>query len=205
MEHHHHDLLTDAQSRISRNIRIRANRLARSGAVPGMDAEDIAQELRLDLIRRHNMFDPTRASYETFADRVVANRIASLAAATARIRAERAMQDLYAPIEGDAAEAGLTLADILPETAGLHAPELGGNEERLGPCHDVRRLLQGLAPACRAIALALAQMSASEAAHLLGVHRSTVYARLATIREAALARGLQEYLRPDPTPVPARR
>ncbi|MDZ7711031.1 MAG: hypothetical protein U5K36_14050 [Roseovarius sp.] len=44
--------LTDPNTRISRNIRIRAARLARSGTVPGLDVDDIEQELRLDLIRR---------------------------------------------------------------------------------------------------------------------------------------------------------
>ena len=37
----------DARSRVSRNITIRAERLARSSSVPGMDAEDIKQETLL--------------------------------------------------------------------------------------------------------------------------------------------------------------
>ena len=42
--------ISDARSRVSRNILIRAERLARSGSVPGMDAEDIEQDLRLTSI-----------------------------------------------------------------------------------------------------------------------------------------------------------
>ena len=83
MERSHH--LTDAGSRVARTIRVRAERLARSGAVPGMDADDIAQDLRLDLVGRSPRYDAARASFETFADRVTANRIATLAAPTARL------------------------------------------------------------------------------------------------------------------------
>ena len=67
--------ICDARSRVSRNISYRSKRLARSGAVPGMDAEDIKQDLRLHLYRRDGSFDPSRGEYDTFADRVLANRI----------------------------------------------------------------------------------------------------------------------------------
>jgi hypothetical protein len=45
MEHFQHPI-TNPHSRVSRNIMVRAARLARCGAVPGMTAEDIAQDLR---------------------------------------------------------------------------------------------------------------------------------------------------------------
>jgi DNA-directed RNA polymerase specialized sigma24 family protein len=112
MERSHH--LIDANSRVSRNIRIRAERLARSGSVRGMDAGDIAQDLRLDLIERGPRYDPARASFETFADRVAANRIATLAAPTARLRAERGMRDLNGTSGARDGGEGLPLADTLP-------------------------------------------------------------------------------------------
>ena len=108
--------LTDPTTRISRNIRIRAARLARSGAVPGLDAEDIEQELRLDLIRRARNFDPAKSSFDTFADRIVANRVATLASSTMAMHAERAMLCIDAPVSDD--DGGLTLSDVLPEAAG---------------------------------------------------------------------------------------
>ena len=153
--------LVDPTTRISRNIRIRAARLARSGAVPGLDAEDIEQELRLDLIRRAPNFDPAKSSFDTFADRVVANRVATLASATAAMRTERAMLRLDAPV-GDE-DGGLTLADVLPEAAALdpvdefslaHGPGLRG---------DVGKLLEALCPATRRVAMAVSQVSVSEA------------------------------------------
>jgi DNA-directed RNA polymerase specialized sigma24 family protein len=198
MEQHHP--LTDEQSRISRNIRIRAERLARSGAVPGMDADDIAQDLRLDLLERQAKFDPSRASFETFADRVIAHRIARLAAPTTRLRAERTMQDLDAPCGQDGEEGNLSLADILPESAALHAGDDAHPDLAFGLRRDVAWLLSSLTPACRLVAVALSQMSATEAARALGLHRCTIYARLAAIRAAATAMGLEEYLGPAPTP-----
>ena len=192
MERSHH--LIDANTRVSRNIRIRAERLARSGSVPGMDADDIAQDLRLDLIERAPRYDSGRASFETFADRVAANRISTLAAPTARIRAERRMRDLHGPCVSPEGE-GLPLADTLPESGGLHAPETAEPDVAFGLRRDVGRLLAALPPACRQVAVALSEMSPTEAARALGLNRCTIYARLASIRTAALALGLEEYVR----------
>ncbi len=203
MERIHH--LTDANSRVSRNIRIRAERLVRSGAVPGMDADDIAQELRLDLLERQASYDPARASFETFADRVIANRIATLAAPIARVRAERGLQDLHAPAGRVGEDEGLQLADVLPESAALHASDSADPALAFGLRRDVGWLVATLPPACRQVALALSQMSAAEAARALGLNRGTIYARLAAIRATALALGLEEYLRPAPTLRAARR
>lgn len=195
--------LTDPTTRISRNIRIRSARLARSGAVPGLDAEDIEQELRLDLIRRARNFDPAKSSFDTFADRIVANRVATLASATAAMRAERAVLCIDAPVGDD--DGGLTLADVLPEAAALdpvdefsltHGPGLRG---------DVGRLLAALCPATRQVAMAVSQLSISEAACALGVHRSTIYERLSRIRVIATEMGLDGYFEVAPTVAAPRR
>lgn len=193
MERSHH--LIDANTRVSRNIRIRAERLARSGSVPGMDADDITQDLRLDLIARAPRYDPERASFETFADRVAANRIATLAAPTARIRAERRMRDLHGPCGVSHEGEGLPLADTLPESAALHAGEEVDQDVAFGLRRDVGRLIAALTPACRQVAAALSEMSPTEAARALGLNRCTIYARLASIRTAALALGLEDYVR----------
>lgn len=179
--------ICDARSRVSRNIIIRAERLARSGSVPGMDAEDIKQDLRLHLYRCDDRFDPSRGQYDTFADRVLANRIATLAAPTERLRAERAWVDFDTPSEGRGNDEMLPLAETLPDSEMPHAAVARAPDEAFGLVRDVRRLLAGLTPTCRDVALALIDMSPTEAAEALGIHRSTVYARLGTITEDALA------------------
>ena len=64
--------------RVTDNIRFNASGLARIGAVPGMERDDIQQDLVVDLLHRSKKFNPTLASFQTFADRVVAHRISSL-------------------------------------------------------------------------------------------------------------------------------
>ncbi|GHE00979.1 hypothetical protein U879_13435 [Defluviimonas sp. 20V17] len=195
--------LTDPTTRISRNIRIRAARLARSGAVPGLDAEDIEQELRLDLIRRARNFDPAKSSFDTFADRIVANRVATLASATAAMRAERAMLCIDAPVGDD--NEGLTLSDVLPEAAALDPVDAFSLAHGPGLRGDVGRLLAALCPATRQVAMAVSQLSISEAARALGVHRSTIYERLSRIREIATEMGLDGYFEAAPTVAAPRR
>ena len=197
--------LTDPTSRISRNIGIRAARLARSGAVPGVEAEDIEQELRLDLIRRAQNYDPAKASFDTFADRIVANRIASLASATQAMRAERAMQSFDTPVGGGDSDNGLTLSDVLPETAALDPVDDFSHAHGPGLQGDVGKLLAALCPATRRVAIAVSHLSVAETARALGLHRSSVYERLASIRETARDLGLGAYFEAGPTVTPPRR
>ena len=170
-----------------------------------MDAEDIKQDLRLHLYRRDDRFDPSRGQYDTFADRVLANRIATLAAPTERLRAERAWIDFDSPAEGRGDDEMLPLAETLPDSAMPHAAVTRATDEAFGLVRDVQRLLAGLTPTCRALALALIDMSPTEAAEALGIHRSTVYARLTMIRKAAEALDLAAYLGTAPTVSEARR
>lgn len=203
MEHLQH--LIDPTSRVFRNISIRAARLKRSGAVPGMDREDIEQELRLDLIRRVPNYDPAKASFETFADRVVANRISCLATATQASRVERTMQSLDAPAGEDGGDGGLTLADVLSETSAMHPGDDFVRNHGPGLRRDVGKLFDALCPASRRVAIAVSHVSVAEAARALGLHRSSVYERLASIRETAIDLGLGEYFEDSPTVRPVRR
>lgn len=204
MERFQHPI-TDPHSRVSRNIMVRAGRLARSGAVPGMTAEDIAQDLREHLWRRDGAFDLTRGSYDTFADRVIANRIASLASPTERLRAERSWVSFDTPTQQTDDGEPLPLSETLAEADGLHGPTARPADEGFGLVRDVRRMRVALTPGCCAVADVLIELTPTEAATTLGIHRSTVYARLASMRTAALAIGLEVYLGATPTvPAPGR-
>lgn len=204
MERFQHPI-TDPHSRVSRNIMVRAARLARSGAVPGMTAEDIAQDLREHLWRRDGAFDLTRGSYDTFADRVIGNRIATLASPTERLRAERTWVSFDEPSQQKEDGAPLPLSETLAEADGLNGPAFRPADEGFGLVQDVRRLRRTLTPAYRDMADVLIEMTPTEVAATLGIHRSTVYARLASMRSAAVARGLEVYLGATPTvPAPGR-
>lgn len=195
--------LTNPNTRISRNIRFRAARLARSGAVPGLDADDIEQELRLDLIRRARRFDPAKSSFDTFADRIITNRIATLASSTKAMRAERAMQSIHAPAGEE--DGGLALSDILPEAAALDPVDEFSLKHGPGLKGDVGKLLAALCPTTRQVAIAVSHLSVSETARALGLHRSTVYERLGVIRKTAMELGLDGYFEAVPTVAAARR
>lgn len=190
--------LTDPTSRIKRNIEIRAYRLARSGAVPGMEAEDIAQELRLDLIRRAEHFDPEKACFNTFADRVICNRIADLARQSQAAKASRKTQSFETPILAHGGQEGLTLADTLSETSPAFGADDFAAAHGAGLKSDVAKFLASLCPSSRCIAIAVSQGSVSDAARILGLHRSTIYERLSAIRKAAVAMGLDGYFEAAP-------
>jgi hypothetical protein len=54
--------------RAIRNIKYQAAKLARSGSLPGMDKEDIEQELMLDLLRRRDRLRIPGSSRSVFRD-----------------------------------------------------------------------------------------------------------------------------------------
>ena len=183
--------------RVVRNIRYQASRLARSGRLPGMDKSDIEQDLMLDLLQRQKKFDPGRASFDTFADRVVTHRVATLMAPTSRLRAERSMVSLDLPASANDEDAP-TLAEVLPESAGLFANDNLPPETAAGLVRDVQRFLSNLSPVLRRYAV-------STAARDAGLHRSTIYERLSQLRSSATAAGLHEYFGSIPTAFPQRR
>lgn len=192
-------------ARVVRNVRFKAKQLARRRAVPGMDADDLEQDLMLDLLQRRDRYDPNRASFETFAEHIVNHRIATLTSPTGRLRAERTMTSLDAPIGCDDEGDAVSLIDIMPARSGLYADESDEPETPIGLRHDVIRFRAALKPGLRRYANILGDENASEAARVAGVHRSTVYVRIAEMRSAAIAAGLHQYLGHDPTLRNARR
>ena len=194
----HLNALIDPASRINRNINIRAARLAHSGAAPGLDAEDIAQELREEVLRRAEQFDPERACFDTFVDRIVKNRIADLARQSQAAKASRKTQSLETPILGKNGEEGLTLADTLSEISPTHGVDDFAAHHGAGLKSDVATFLASLCPSSRRIAIAVSQGSVSDAARILGLHRSTIYERLSAIRKTAIAMGLDGYFEAAP-------
>ncbi len=194
----HLSALIDPASRINRNINIRAVRLARSGAAPGLDAEDIAQELKEEVLRRAEHFDPTRACFDTFVDRIIKNRISDLARQSNAAKARHKTLSFDTPILGRDGQDNLTLANTLSETSPAFGVDDFAAAHGAGLKSDVAMFLSSLCPGSRRIAIAVSQSSVSEAARMLGLHRSTIYERLGAIRNAAIAMGLDDYFEPTP-------
>jgi RNA polymerase sigma-70 factor (ECF subfamily) len=186
-------------ARVVRNVQFKAKQLARRRAIPGMDADDIEQDLMLDLLQRRDRYDPSRASFETFAEHVINHRIATLTLPTSRLRAERTMISLDAPVGCDDEQGAFSLGDLTSTRAGLYADEDVEPEASFGLRRDVVRFRETLSPDLRRYADILGDVNVSAAARVAGVHRSTIYVRIAEMRSAAIAAGLHQYLEHDPT------
>ena len=170
--------------RTLKHIRSTAKRLARSGRIRGMDAEDIAQDLFLDLWRRCPAFDPNRASFPTFADRIIAPRAASLTASTQQAQAERRQVGIDDPVEGPD---GCTLADTLPD------PTAPGELDH-GLSLDLRRFVESLSPALQRCCAIVAAPNIRVAAAQAGTHRSSLYENARRLRKRADEAGLRIYV-----------
>ena len=154
--------------------------------------------LREEILRRAEQFDPTRACFDTFVDRIVKNRIADLARQSQAAKASRKTQSFATPILAQDGHEGLTLADTLSETSPAFGADDFAAAHGAGLKTDVAKFLASLCPSSRRIAIAVSQGSVADAARILGLHRSTIYERLSAIRNAAIAMGLDGYFEATP-------
>ena len=136
-------------------------------------------------------FDLGRASRATYDDRVVRRRAADLArnarAAKRRPVATLSLEDLDSERDGGqmCAEPGCTDSADWEDTAALRC--------------DLARFLAVQPPRLQECCLLLLTHSVAETARMLGHHRSSMYAWLATLRERGRAAGLAIYLSAGPT------
>lgn len=170
--------------RTLKHIRNTARRLAHSRSVPGMDAEDIEQDLFLDLWHRRGAFDPIKATFATFADRIIAHRVATLTRPTACRKAERQQVALDDFVDGDDQQ---TLADTLADPAAL-------GEVGQAITLDMKRFIASLPPALQRCCTILMTPNRREASMEAGIHRSSVYESAHRLRKLAEAAGLKEYI-----------
>jgi transposase-like protein len=184
------------EPRVAALLRHHARRLAASDY--RLEREDVEQELAVQLHLRADRFDLGRGSRATYHDRVVRHRAADLA------------RNARAAKRGPAAT--LSLEELDSEHVGV---EIGGKAGSGGAWHGLMLaadwedttalrcdLVQFLAmqptrlqECCRL----LLTDSVAETARVLGHHRSSVYAWVATLRERARTAGLGIYLGVTPT------
>ena len=111
-----------------------------------------------------------RGSWRTFSERVVANRMTSLVRS---MRSERSGRFREEPIEN---------------LLGLAAPNDGADLRA-----DVARVLAGMSPFDRSVAMYLVGHSAIETGQRLGVCRATVYRAIGRLRTAFTEAGLSPW------------
>jgi hypothetical protein len=172
-------------------VRYHARQLARHRAVPGMELEDYEQDLITDLLVRERRFDATRASYPTFADRVIRNRVSTLIKAGLRMRSFEDQGRL------GAAAAGPSLETQGDSGAGAVWTEGGAS---LGL--DLERFVGRLPMRLRRCCEWLLAENRREAAAALGLHPSSLYAAAHDLKRHAIEADLHLYLQIGPTPTP---
>ena len=151
-------------------IRLAAVRAATVATLYGLPSEsrrDLEQEALLELWRKRPAYDAQRGSWRTFAERVVANRMTSL------------VRSMYSERSGHFRE------EPIENLLGLAAPNSLTDLRA-----DVSRVLAGLSPFDRNVALCLIGHSAIETTQCLGVSRATVYRAIWRLRAAFTEAGL---------------
>jgi len=177
-----------------------ARRVCRIARLPNHEADDIRQDMLLDLLPRLSAFDPARGSLGAFASVCFRHRGSRLAEQRTRERRARHEADLDQPAcvpNCDAADEPLRLGETIPEAEGYLAwcghdtDAIGAVDRRL----DLARACSVIDPRDYALCAALAAGSAHEVARRSAMSRSTVYRRVHEIRMRLLAAGVGRFER----------
>lgn len=174
---------------ISRLIQRKAESLCRRASFSISDLEDLEQELWAHLLEKETKYDPSLSKFETFANRVITNKVCSIIRHRKALKRniEREAYSLHELIEG--AEDG----ELLPRseaTPDVRSP----NPERHDVIQDVDTMLEGVDAEARRVADLLRQgVAPSRIALVMKLSRRRVAAAMTRIREEALACDLREY------------
>jgi RNA polymerase sigma factor (sigma-70 family) len=166
-------LFLHAQPLAIRAAQVRARRAVASGEVPWFDGEDLQQEGLLAWWRKLPQFDPNRAGLRRYVELVISSRLAS-------VRRARRRRPRLQPLDEDHEYVG------------------DGWARRIELRTDVRRVLATLQDSDRRLAVVLMTHTSTEASRLLGIARSTVYARIRRIRVVFVDAGLGPQRAPRP-------
>lgn len=146
-----------------RAVQVRAGFAVATGRAPASDRKDLEQEALLGLFLSLPRYDASRAGLRTFLERVADKRFASL------LRRRR--------------------TDILVEHLEGHRIATADGIPAVQLRVDFQNVLAQLSASSRETALLLIDHRPAEISHILGIARSTVYARIAKLRRAFVAAG----------------
>ncbi|MCA9053410.1 MAG: sigma-70 family RNA polymerase sigma factor [Planctomycetaceae bacterium] len=168
-------------------IREKVRRLLYLGRCVGYDAEDIEQELLLNLVRRAENFDPARGRWTTFVRLVTNNHIATL---VRKWRSQRTTDLAYCPVDDGNLDPSWT------ETVTRRSPLMLEPSLQQAWCRreDLQDTVSTLSGTDQALCAALSEVSKTSAAGLVGMSRSTAYIHIEQIRQIFESEQLREYL-----------
>jgi RNA polymerase sigma-70 factor (ECF subfamily) len=159
----HEPVLEQALPFALRAVQVRGAAAVATGRAAAADREDLEQEALLGLWMALRHYDASRASLRTFLERVADKRFASL------------LRRRHSP--------------VLIERLDGHRFATADGIPAVQFQVDFERVLAPLGDPDRALALLLVDHGPTEISRMLGVARSTVYARMARLRRAFLEAG----------------
>lgn len=164
-------------------VRYHARSLMRYSTIHGVEVEDLEQELMLDYLSRKQAYDPQKAKWSTFIDRILNHKCASLIEAT---RAQKRGAGLC----------DVSLESWLEDQDGEPAALPDPNTEDLTSrdLHiDLEKAIQQMPPYLVLLLIDLRTLSISEISRKTKIPRSTLYGILSELRESLMAQGFGEY------------
>jgi hypothetical protein len=172
-------------------VRCKARQIRHRIGLPRTDLPDLEQDLAIHVWTRLGRYDPRRNPDRTAFVRML---VGHAAATVFRGRVRRTCQ---APASLDALLRAARVPDAPTEPVDRRA---GDQPERAHALTlDVAAVLASLPRPLRRVAEALKTRSVSDAARHLKLSRTTLYRRLAELREAFAAAGLEEFCAPRRT------
>lgn len=179
-------------------IRYRAKKLIGRAGFTLDDLEDIEQDLTMDLLQRMKQYDPNKAQFNTFVDRIVDHKIANLIRDRSTRKRDYRMKSSADDLRLEDREG---IWNLLMETTSSDSyfERMGYQERSMEEQHDLQidleLLFAGLSENERQLLELLKQMTLTDAARELGVPRTTLDYRLGRLRKLFLNRGFLQYLK----------
>ncbi len=181
-----------------KRIRFKASQMISKHGFTEDDFDDLRQELMSDLLERLPKFDSGRADIKIFISTVVDNRLATLIKhREAQCRDHRCVErSLDEPVPGEDGEWTTFGESITEEEARSRLGHAGRSEhERVDLALDVQMVLGQLDEADRQLCLELQVKTPLEISREKSISRSSIYERIAEIRNKFIQAGLRCYLR----------
>lgn len=172
-------------------IKFKARQLSRKAGFSRSDEQDVAQELTMHLLARAHLFDPNRASANTFAERVIRTAVAMLL--RDRRRQKRAAGFGAHSLEQTCIvqDHGLaSLREVLQSSDLGRRTGANDEEHRAETIAAVIEALRSLPPELQDICRGLIDGSAASVARDLGISRRQVTTAIERIRSYFWAAGL---------------
>ena len=162
------------------------------------DREDLAQELRLHLLKRKAKFDPSRAQWNTFVARVVEHKVVSIVRRQAS-KCRDSQQDGESLNEPGRSKTGKRgeRGDLITEEEGRRrtAQDVRSTTDAVNLSLDAKQFLAGLPAPIRDVSeLVMQGHSVQDIARDLHLSRATIQRRIAVLRQMGKDSDLRDYL-----------